>query len=221
MAVFPAPTLLESEQPQRISFADYLRAYDSYEGGQTEWLAGEVAIYPMTNNVPHQQLLQFLNSLLDYFLAEHDLGVLLLAGVPMYVGDAHPAREPDLLVVLKQHQTRIAETYLDGIADVVVEIVSPESMARDRAEKLREYEALGIPEYWLFDPIRTDVVFYGLGDDGHYHPIPCDKSGRLVSRVLAGFRLHPSLLWKKPYPRGREVGKLVAAMAEQRGGDET
>ena len=44
---------------------------------------------------------------------------------------------------------RVHRTYLDGPADLVVEIVSPESAGRDRGEKYYEYEAAGIPEYWL------------------------------------------------------------------------
>lgn len=42
---------------EKISFQDYLKAYDSFEGGRTEWLAGEVAIYPMSNNTRHQELI--------------------------------------------------------------------------------------------------------------------------------------------------------------------
>lgn len=38
---------------EKISFEEYLRQYEGFEGGRTEWLAGEVAIYPMPNNVTH------------------------------------------------------------------------------------------------------------------------------------------------------------------------
>lgn len=44
------------------------------------------------------------------------------------------------------------ETYLDGPADLVVGIVSPDSVGRDRGEKFYEYAQGGVPEYWLIDP---------------------------------------------------------------------
>ncbi|MCL4247018.1 MAG: Uma2 family endonuclease [Anaerolineae bacterium] len=210
-------SLLEHQQPTqppdvRMSFEEYLRAYDSFEGGRSEWLAGAVAIYPMTNNTRHQQLLQFLSQLLDYFLDDRGLGIVLLAGVPMFVGEDRPAREPDVMVVLNEHRERVLAAYVNGIADIAVEIVSPESVTRDRADKLTEYESLGIPEYWLIDPLRTDATFYALGDDNLYHPIPLDARGYLTSRVLPGFALDPALLWADEYPRGAALARLIDAM---------
>jgi Uma2 family endonuclease len=51
------------------------------------------------------------------------LGEVLLAGVPMYISDQQPAREPDLLIVLNANRQRIKANYLAGPADLVVEIV--------------------------------------------------------------------------------------------------
>ena len=38
--------------------------------------------------------------------------------------------------------------------DFVLEIISPRSGERDTREKPSRYEAVGIPEYWVFDPHR-------------------------------------------------------------------
>ena len=51
-------------------------------------------------------------------------------------------------------------TYLDGPADVVVEIISPESRLRDRGEKFAEYEMGGVREYWLIDSERHEADWY-------------------------------------------------------------
>jgi Uma2 family endonuclease len=130
----------------------------------------------------------------------------------MWVGENRPTREPDLLILLNDHLSRIQPTYIDGPADIVVEIVSPESNDRDRGKKLREYEAAGVPEYWLFDPQRTEAVIYALGSDGHFHPLPIDSDGNLHSSVLPGFRLQTSLLWRDELPDGAELIQLVQAM---------
>jgi Uma2 family endonuclease len=155
--------LHEAHPKESVSFGDYLKTYNSVERVRTEWVAGEVESYTVTNNLIHQRLLRFLATLFGSFLEVKSLGEVILAGFPMYLGDDKPAREPDLMIVLNAHRERIKPTYLDGIADLVVEIVSPESDERDHGKKYIEYEAIGISEYWLIDPIRQESDVYVLG----------------------------------------------------------
>ena len=144
-----APPELESASPTtptRISFDEYLRQYDSIEGARTEWNAGLVEVYNVSNNLAHNEHIRFLSTLLDMWLGLTALGRLVLAGVPMFVGEDVPAREPDLMVLLNAHLDRLTPRYVNGAADVAVEIVSPESDERDRGKKFLEYEAAGVPE---------------------------------------------------------------------------
>jgi Uma2 family endonuclease len=113
----------------------------------------------------------------------------------MYISDELPAREPDLLVILTNHREQIRENWLEGPADVVVEIVSPESLVRDRGDKFKEYQDAGVAEYWFFDPLSREAFVYELGSDGHYHSRALDSQGRITSGVLAGFALDPTILW--------------------------
>ena len=91
-------------------------------------------------------------------------------------------------------------TYLDGPADLVVEIISPDSQSRDRGDKYYEYEAAGVREYWMLDPIRKQPHFYHLGDDRIYAPIPIGEDGVFRSLVLDGFWLKVDWLWQEPLP---------------------
>lgn len=68
--------------------------------------------------------------------------------------------EPDLVVVLKRHAQIIRPSRILGIPDLVVEILSPSTRARDRGIKRERYEAAGVPEYWILDPdARTAEVY--------------------------------------------------------------
>jgi Uma2 family endonuclease len=78
---------------------------------------------------------------------------------------AGSGREPDVLYLARSHLRRLRKTYLNGPADLVVEVVSPESVKRDREQKFGEYQAAGIPEYWVIDPEAQQADFYQL--DGH------------------------------------------------------
>ena len=94
-------------------------------------------------------------------------------------------------------------------ADLVVEIVSPESDDRDRGEKLIEYEAAGIPEYWLLDCVRQEAWFFRLGADGRYHPGPIAADSTYHSAVLPGFWLRVAWLWQRPLPALADVTRQL------------
>lgn len=68
----------------------------------------------------------------------------------MRVGDT--VREPDVQVILDNYPGEFTEIGMIGPADICIEIVSPESVTRDRGEKFSEYEQAGVTEYWIIDP---------------------------------------------------------------------
>ncbi len=210
----PSPAQPRSSE-QKISFDEYLRRYNSFEGGRTEWLAGEVEIQAVTNNAQHNDILLFLGTLLNIFVIRKSLGRVVLAGVPMYYSDSAPAREPDLMILLTPHEDRLTARYVQGVADIVVEIVSPESDERDRGTKFLEYEAAGVPEYWLFDPLRQQAVVYARGDDGRYRPVERDSQGRLVSPLLQGFALDTEPLWQDELPGSAAIVTLVQSLLSE------
>jgi Uma2 family endonuclease len=191
--------------PAPVSWEDFLAWLD--EGVHAEWVDGEIVEMPPTID-EHQWVLGFLYRLTMDFVEERELGAVYLAPFLMRLPQKPSGREPDLLFVSADHAARATRTCIDGPADLVVEIVSPESMQRDRRVKLAEYQAAGIPEYWLIDLPRRTATFYRLGDDGRYRPDPIDADGIYTSRVLAGFRLRVSWLWQRPLPT------LASALAD-------
>lgn len=211
----PPETLIDPAEgetiiAQGVSFENFLTYFGEK---RSEWLMGKV-ISIVTNTTQHNRILSFLLYFINLFLTFKPIGEVLLAGIPMYVGDARPAREPDLLFVYNDHRVRIKATYLDGPADLVVEIVSPESEIRDRATKLSEYEAAGVAEYWLIDPPRTEWVIYHLGQDGRYHPRPVDARGRVNSAVLPGLALNANLLWQENPLSSPDLIEMARQLAE-------
>src|SRR5581483_802903 len=113
---------------------------------------------------------------------------LIYAPYEMRLREGRSYREPDLLFVRAGEQARLTDQRLLGPADLVIELLSDETVARDQREKFREYEADGIAEYWLIDPRAEPptVTIYALGADGRYAAISADEQGRIRSRVLAG-----------------------------------
>jgi Uma2 family endonuclease len=206
-----APEQTAEDHEEYLSFQDYLKRYDSVEGMRTEWNAGKVMKYPVGNNIKHIYVFQYLLLILQIYLGRRKLGQVIPAALPMYYSDDKPAREPDLMVVLSAHLDRIKYSYLEGVADIAIEIVSPESDVRDYIDKLTEYEAAGVAEYWLIDPQRQQAIIHVL-EGGRYRRAPLDAQGWLVSTLLPGFALDPALLWQNTPPDAMALVELVAAM---------
>lgn len=188
--------------PPLVSWEGFLAWRDG--AVQAEWVDGEI-IEMSPASAAHQRLSGFLHALLRLFIERHRLGELFYAPFLMRLAARPSGREPDLLFIAAEHADRIKDTYLDGPADLVIEIVSPESEVRDRREKLLEYEAAGIPKYWLVDQPRREARFYVLGADGRYQLAPVNADGIFASTVLPGFRLRVDWLWRSPLPTLDEV----------------
>ena len=188
---------------QEVKFA---MAYDEYlvwadSHPFSEWVDGEVTVFAMPSSY-HQRLAGFLFRLMAHLAETRDLGTVFFAPLRMLIRDGRSAREPDLWFVARDHAARISAKRVEGPADLVVEIISEESVTRDRQEKYQEYETVGIPEYWLFDARdgRRGVIAYRLGPDGRYAPIVPGPDGSLRSSVLPGFFFHPDWLGPEEPP---------------------
>lgn len=195
-----------------ITFEEFLVKYD---GQHAEWFPDGSVLVHMAASERHQVLFVFLISLFNLFLSIKGIGRLMVAPFSMRVGGELPTREPDVMILLNEHVDRIKSTRIEGAADIAIEIVSPESIARDYGEKFKEYEAAGVQEYWIFDPEREASIVYALtqvGDKLVYRQLPLDEQGRLVSTLLPGFALDPHVLWQDELPGGMELIKLVGAM---------
>ena len=183
-----------------------------------EWVDGTVVELPSATN-RHQSVLGFLLQLLASYVHLVPAGRVTVAPYPMRIGEI--ARVPDILYVCAEHQNRMAESYLHGPADLVVEIVSDDSVRRDRDEKYHEYAAAGVREYWVIDPRdgRRRADFFRLVAEGRYELFATEDDARVESSVLAGFWLNPAWLWeaeeRDPLLTLMEIRGLSAEAAAQ------
>jgi Uma2 family endonuclease len=191
---------------KRMTYEEFLAWCD--EDTWAEWVDGEVIVFSPAHR-QHQEIADFLLSVLRLYVEARGLGVVLSAPFQMKM---QRGREPDLLFVAREHLDRLQETYLDGPADLVVEIVSAESRLRDRGEKFAEYEEGGVREYWLLDPERKRADFYVLDSEGRYQRRPLGAEGVYRSEVVQGFWLRGEWLWQQPLPSPLRVVAEVAGV---------
>jgi Uma2 family endonuclease len=193
--------------PAPVTFEEFLAW--APDNALAEWVDGEVLLMSPAS-AEHQRVALFLAALIKIFVEAHHLGEVFAAPFLMRLLSRPSGREPDILFVANEHLDRIQPTYLDGPADLAVEVVSPDSDDRDHGAKFIEYEAAGIPEYWLIDPARREGWFFQLGPDRRYHLVPLEDDGIYRSAVLPGFWLRVAWLWQRPLPRVDEIARQIA-----------
>jgi Uma2 family endonuclease len=194
-AVLEAP--VEAKPPMKMTYEEFLAWAD--EDTRAEWVNGEVVFMGQVSKL-HQIVGGFLINIISFFVEAHQLGQVFYESFQMKTGDNLPGRLPDIIFVANENLSRVGDQGLQGPGDLVVEIISPESRARDRGDKFYEYEQGGVREYWLLDPLRKRAEFYQLGKDGLYVLIPADSAGIYHSAVLKGLWLKVDWLWQEPPP---------------------
>ena len=167
------------------------------EDTRAEFLDGEVIIMS-PEAARNEQLRWLVGGTLKAFVEHHKLGKVYGPNlqVSLRVGRR---RIPDLLFIRTDRLHLLAETHFEGEPDLVMEIVSPDSAARDWHDKFLEYEASGVREYWVIDPQLYRVDAYAPNATGRYELLPLTK-GVHRSAIVPGFYLRPESLSQEPLP---------------------
>jgi Uma2 family endonuclease len=104
--------------------------------------------------------------------------------------DNNNAMQPDLVFVSSDNQGIITNDGIMGIPDLVIEIISPSYVIRDRVDKKNLYEKLNIKEYWIIDPQYQDIEVYSILN-GRYELLSGVTmfEGELKSNLLEGITI--------------------------------
>ena len=177
-----------------LSFDEFVSS-PQFQGRRVEWVGGEV-IEKMSVSLIHSLLVVFLVTLLKH-VAEAEGGQVTADQFLMRLEDQKRGREPDIIYVAPEGESRLLSNYLDGPADIAIEVISRGSEAVDRGDKFEEYEAGGVREFWLLDPNRREALFYIRDENGLFRP-GIVRDGVYQSAVLPTVRLRVEWLWEQP-----------------------
>jgi Uma2 family endonuclease len=141
----------------------------------------------------------FLGTLTRYYVAARGLGGRCYISRVAFVLDELHSPEPDVAYLAAEHLDLIAPGRVKGPPDIAVEIVSHDSIDRDYELKREMYEAAGVSEYWLIDPIASHCEFLVL-KAGKYEAAILEDGKRFRSQVIPGFWLDIEWLFATPLP---------------------
>ena len=204
-----------TDERLRMTFEEYLE----WSGSdiRAEWVNGEVIIF-LTPFVRHADVVGFVFNLLSYVVRKRGLGRVFAAAFEMRLSVIPSSREPDVAFVATEHLDRIRGARVDGPADFAVEVVSNDSVTRDRRDKLGEYAAAGVREYLVVEgrEARRGVTLWRLHDEGHFAEVRPDEAGLLRSTVLPGFWIDPVWFDEDPMPDPFEIGDAMVGRVVER-----
>lgn len=184
--------LLTSKQNQNLTFSDYL-SFPSDE----RWELIDGIAYKMTPapSLEHQEISGQLFYLIKSFLKNKPCKVL---SAPIDVRfsdndsyddkDVHTVVQPDIIVVCNREN--LDSRGCKGAPDIIIEILSPQSTARDTKDKLHIYEKHAVKEYRIINPSERSLLLYKL-ENGNTYSRPDIFSGDdlIKTSVLDGLEI--------------------------------
>lgn len=175
------------------TYADYLKLDDS---PRYEVLNGELHVMPAPDLV-HQRVVRNISVALWDFVREHRCGEVFWSPVDVILDEKQTTVvQPDVVFVAAGNSGRLLRRRgIFGAPQLVIEVVSPATVTRDRVQKKALYEAAGVTEYWLLDPASGRGDVYTLERNGSPAKftlrasvkIQTDSVSELCSEVLPGW----------------------------------
>lgn len=165
-----------------LSFEEYL-TYDDGNGFHYELVDGRLElINPPT--IEHFLIAKFLEQFLDAEIKGLNLPWLTFRETGVRTG-RNKSRLTDLCVVTQEQARELLKVsaVFESPPLVIVEVVSPDSIKRDYRYKRSEYAALGVPEYWIVDPLEAKISVLLL-QEGLYEETVFTANEKIISRAF-------------------------------------
>ena len=170
----------------KLTYQDYRNTPDDE---RYELINGELIMSPSPRKA-HQQTHAKLGTRLYTFVERHNLGEVYFAPFDVALSDTDVV-QPDLLFVSRERLHIITEDNIQGAPNLVIEILSPSTSARDKGYKRDLYAKHGVKEYWQVDTDAKLITVLSLGAHGDYDAVAVYGMGQtLKSPLLPGFALN-------------------------------
>ena len=144
------------KKPGEFTIEDY---YALPDDKRVELIDG--VFYDMAAPTIEHQLLagSVFSQIINYIRRKKGKCIPLISPVDVQLdADNKTMVQPDVVIVCDR--SRIDERKVIGGPDFVLEVVSPSSVIKDYVKKAAKYEAAGVREYWIVDPLQQKIITY-------------------------------------------------------------
>ena len=150
--------MAEMEPMARWTYAEFARLPS--DSKRREIIAGELYVTPAPRPL-HQRVIARLTVLFENFVREHGIGWVYPGPIDVLFAEGDYL-EPDVVFVRRERRGIVSDRGIEAAPDLVIEVISASTAARDRNLKRRRYAHFGVPEYWIVDPDARAIEVYHL-----------------------------------------------------------
>ena len=172
---------LEAERQRRQQFY-----HDIDDDMKVEFINGEIVVHSPVKK-EHTDATGFLYQLMNPFVRIAKLGYVGYEKVMSAF--TRNDYEPDVVFFGIEKSAAFQKgMWKYPVPDFIVEVLSEGTENRDRGIKMEDYEAHGVQEYWIIDPVEESVEQYFL-HDGKFKLHLKSGQGIIKSQVITGFSI--------------------------------
>jgi len=171
-------------EKKKYTYADYLKTPDDE---RYELIEGDLLMTP-SPVTRHQRISKKILIALDNHVTDNDLGEVFDAPFDVYL-DNENVVQPDVLFVSKERMDIIGEKNIQGVPDLVIEVISESTAYRDLVQKKKLYVRFGVKEYWIIIPEESSVDIFTLKDNAFVLHKSYGKEDILQSPLLKKLKI--------------------------------
>lgn len=148
-------------------------------------------------DLDHQEPIMALGSVIWSYLRAHPdrPGGKIFSSPVGLILDEENGLQPDLVYVSRARAGILTRRGIRGVPDMVTEVLSPGTEARDRGVKMRRYAAAGILHYWIVDPATRTLEAYRLREAVYALTGTFGPGSTFEPEVFPGLRIPIDELW--------------------------
>lgn len=174
-------TIIENERMERERFYNLI-----HENVKAEFINGNIIFHSPVRS-RHWLVSMNLSAAIHQFVKGKELGRVGVEKVMIRL--TRNDYEPDIVFFRKEKALNFTgEQLIFPAPDFIVEILSDSTEEYDRGDKLLDYAAHGVEEYWIIDPENQAVEKYLL-KNGYYEIAEKLHKGSIASEVISGFEI--------------------------------
>ncbi|GAB3794152.1 Uma2 family endonuclease [Virgibacillus kimchii] len=186
---------MNTPEEQNKTFEEYQRLREE-TAQRLEYINGTVFMSAPPNTI-HQRISMKLSAILYRILENKDCEVIA-APYDIELSDDRQDEKniviPDLSVICDKNSFT-ANRYV-GPPEIIIEILSPSNQSHDLIYKTNLYQTFGVKEYWIINPMLSNIMVYTMGDNQHYRLAENEKQGIVKSKVIEGFEVDVEEIFK-------------------------
>ena len=178
--------------PKLFTYEEWLKLPEAE--GIEEVVNGEIRKMP-PNKILHADTVENLADLLKASVDHNTVQVRVSTFGLVIRRDPLTTRVPDIAVFVRSHVVE-RDGYIHSAPALIVEVLSPANTRAERAEKLKDYESLGVPEVWVVSPEARTVEVLSLKDD-RLSTTALQREGQIKPAHLPGVAIEIAAIWPK------------------------